>query len=68
MPTLMGFVVACPFAGFLVLAFLGRRLPRALAAAVGVGAVGLSAAGALALAGAYLASGVDVVRTTLWRW
>jgi NADH-quinone oxidoreductase subunit L len=39
-------IPAFPLAGFLVLAVLGRRFPRALSAAVGAGSVGLSLAAA----------------------
>ena len=42
--SLLWLLPALPLAGFLVLSIFGRSLPRRLAAAVGVGSVGLSAA------------------------
>ncbi len=61
---------ALPFAGFVALALLGRRLPRATATAVGVGSVGLAFAVAVAIGAAWLAAppaGGAYVQH-LWRW
>ncbi len=44
MVQLLWLIPALPLAGFLILALIGARLPRRLAAVVGVGSVGLSAA------------------------
>jgi NADH-quinone oxidoreductase subunit L len=43
MNAFLAYIPALPFAGFLVLALLGRRLSKATIAAVGAGSVGLSA-------------------------
>ncbi|MEJ2050377.1 MAG: proton-conducting transporter membrane subunit, partial [Calditrichota bacterium] len=40
---LLWLIPALPFFGFLILAVVGKRLPRALAATFGVGSVGISA-------------------------
>jgi len=36
-------IPALPFAGFIILALIGRRLPNVIIASVGVGSVGMSA-------------------------
>ena len=46
---LLFLVPTLPFAGFVVLAFFGRRLPKAAVAWIGAGSVGLAAAVALAI-------------------
>ena len=56
MLALLWLVPAFPLAGFVVLALLGRRLPKGGVAAVGAGSVGLSAVLALAVAGQFIAS------------
>ena len=63
-------VPALPFAGFVLLALFGGRLRRAVAAWIGVGSVGLSAAVAFGVAASFFATppaGGSVVQT-LWRW
>jgi NADH-quinone oxidoreductase subunit L len=42
MPKLLSFIPALPFAGFLILALVGRRLSKAVIAIIGTGSVGLS--------------------------
>lgn len=67
---LLWLIVAFPFAGFLVLATVGKRLPRPLATSVGVGSVGLSAAAALVVGISFMfdrPSG-DAFTQTLWTW
>ena len=63
-------VVAFPFAGFLILATLGRRLPRWLASTVGVGSIGLSAAAALAVGLSFMVNppATHAFTQTLWTW
>ncbi|MFB3817433.1 MAG: NADH-quinone oxidoreductase subunit L [Candidatus Methylomirabilales bacterium] len=61
---------ACGYAGFLVLALLGRRLSARAVALVGAGSIGLAAAGALALAAGLLRGpgpGGALVQP-LWTW
>src|SRR5574341_402450 len=59
-----------PFAGFLVLALMGRRLPKAVAAVIGVGSVGLSAALTLAIGITFISSPPPdhVYTQNLWTW
>ena len=61
---------ALPFAGFLVLALAGPRLPRGAVAAIGVGSVGLAAALAALVAASFLASPPPnyAFAQTLWTW
>ncbi len=62
-------IPALPFAGFLVLALIGARLPRMAAAAIGCASVGASAVVALSAAIAYMASGAgDAWVLKLWTW
>src|SRR5262245_44048316 len=51
---LLWLVPALPLVGFVVLAFAGHRLPAKAAAAIGSGAVGLSAAAAAAVSAGFL--------------
>jgi len=51
---LLWVVPALPFAGFVILALAGRRLPRPVIAAVGAGSIGLSAAAAFWVAAAFI--------------
>ncbi len=70
MLSLLWLVIAFPFAGFLILAMFGKRLPRALASIVGVGSIGLSAATAFLVAGKFLLNpppGHAFVQV-LWSW
>ncbi len=46
-------IPALPFAGFVILALAGSRLPKRAAAWIGVGSVGLAAAMALVLGASY---------------
>jgi NADH-quinone oxidoreductase subunit L len=67
---LLRLIPALPFAGFIVLALIGKRLPRALTAVVGTGSVGLSAV-------AVVLVGIKFIGTpphhhaysqTIWSW
>jgi len=65
---LLWLIPALPFAGALVLGCLGRRMPRALAGAIGAGSVG-SAALVTALAGIdFIDHGSARHVTALWTW
>ncbi len=69
--TLLWLVPVLPFAGFVVLALLGPRLPRFAVALIGVGSVGLSALLALALSVALHAGAARrgmPFSQTLWTW
>ena len=63
-------VPALPLAGFVLLALLGRRMPRAAAAAIGTGSVGISAILAILIAARFIpalpekSSYIQV----LWQW
>jgi NADH-quinone oxidoreductase subunit L len=63
-------VPALPLGGFLILALLGGRLPRRLAAAVGAGSVGLAAVTASLVAAGFLngAPPGGAYTQTLWVW
>jgi NADH-quinone oxidoreductase subunit L len=63
-------VPALPFAGFLVLAIIGARLRRGMAAVIGVGSIGVSAMLALLLAIRFISSPPDgqAFSQTLWIW
>jgi NADH-quinone oxidoreductase subunit L len=67
---LLWLIPALPFAGFVILALVGPRFSRRVAAIVGVGSVGLSAAIALVLAGTFVGSPPpDYAYTqTIWTW
>lgn len=65
---LLWLVPALPVAGFLILALLGSRMPRALVSAVGCGSVGLSAVLSLAIASGFLSAGGSPFRQKLWTW
>ncbi|MHC4941758.1 MAG: NADH-quinone oxidoreductase subunit L [Planctomycetota bacterium] len=67
---LLWLIPALPFAGFLVLALYGSRLPGTLAAWIGPGAVGLSAAVTFIVGAAFLSNfsqGQEYTQT-LWTW
>jgi NADH-quinone oxidoreductase subunit L len=68
--TLLWLVPALPFAGFIVLALVGSRLPRPGIAAIGVGSAGLSAALALWLSLQFLLTPPPnaAYAQTLWIW
>lgn len=70
MLNLLYLIPALPFAGFLVLALMGRRLPKAVAAVIGVGSVGLSAALTLAIGITFISSPPPdhVYTQNLWTW
>jgi NADH-quinone oxidoreductase subunit L len=68
MLNLLWLVPALPFAGFLILALRGSRMPRALVSGVGCGSVGLAALIALGIAGAFLAGDGEPFRQRLWTW
>ena len=63
-------IPALPFAGYVVLALAGARLSRTIVASVGVGAVGLSTALALATGFSFITSPPSnhVYSQTLWTW
>jgi NADH-quinone oxidoreductase subunit L len=67
---LLWLVPALPFAGFLTLALLGRRLPRRVTAVTGVGAVALSAIVALLVGANFLVSPPSnhVYVESFWTW
>jgi len=67
---LLYLVFAFPLAGFLVLAFARGRVGERLAAAIGVGSVGLSALLTAALAGQFLSHppAGGAYTQTLWHW
>src|SRR5574341_2444977 len=56
MLNLLYLIPALPFSVFLVLALMGGRLPKAVAAVIGVGSVGLSAALTLAIGITFISS------------
>ncbi len=63
-------IPALPFAGFVLLALLGRRMPKALVSVVGVGSVGLSAILSIAAGITFLSAPPQggVFTQTLWTW
>lgn len=63
-------VPALPFAGFLLLAFFGKRMGRAFTAWVGVGSVGISALLVLLIAFQFFTSHSDgyAFSQVLWSW
>lgn len=68
MLNLLWLVPALPFAGFLILALRGSRLPRALVSLIGCGSVGLAALLAMGIAGSFLAGDGEPFRLRLWKW
>jgi NADH-quinone oxidoreductase subunit L len=63
-------IPALPFAGFIILALTGRRLPQSIVALVGAGSVGLSAILALLIGYCFITtspSGHPFIQT-LWTW
>ncbi len=67
---LLFLIPALPFAGFVTLALLGKRLPRNIVADIGCGTVGLSALIALVIAARFLTVPPEGHRfiQTLWTW
>jgi len=67
---LLWLVPAFPILGFLVLALVGPRLPRKLAAVVGVASIGASAVVSILVATDFLAAppANGAFRQTLWSW
>lgn len=63
-------IPAIPFAGFFILAVLGRRLSRMAAAWIGTGSIGISALLAILAAVQYLSAPPAgyAFRQTLWPW
>ena len=63
-------IPALPFAGFLVLALMGRRLSRTTIAFVGAGSVGMSALLAVLMAFVFIANPPQghAITQTLWTW
>ncbi|MBD3335565.1 MAG: NADH-quinone oxidoreductase subunit L [Candidatus Eisenbacteria bacterium] len=70
MPDLLWTIPALPFAGFLVLALSGGRMPRGGTSLVGVGSVGLAAAMAIYAAARYLSAppAAGAWSQELWTW
>jgi NADH-quinone oxidoreductase subunit L len=70
MATLLWLIPVLPLLGFLVLGVFGRTMSRRLAALVGVGLVGISAALTIVLAVRFAASPPpgDALTTTYWTW
>jgi NADH-quinone oxidoreductase subunit L len=70
MLNLLWLVPAFPFAGFCILATLGGRMPRAVAALIGVGSIGAAAVLALLIGASFVTDppAGDVFRQTLWTW
>ncbi|OHD71407.1 MAG: NADH-quinone oxidoreductase subunit L [Spirochaetes bacterium RBG_16_49_21] len=70
MTELVWIIPALPLAGFLTLAFFGRRLARPAVAWIGAGSVGLSAAAASVLAAAFMVNppAGSSYTLTLWTW
>ncbi|HEX9015669.1 MAG TPA: proton-conducting transporter membrane subunit, partial [Chloroflexota bacterium] len=67
---LLWLIPALPFAGFILLALFGPSMPRAAAAVVGVGSVGLSMVAFLAVAAGFIGSAAagHGYGQTLWTW
>ena len=63
-------IPALPLGGFLILALLGRRMPRRLTAVVGAGSVGLAAVTASLVAAGFISAAPpgNVYTQTLWVW
>ena len=70
MTDILWLIPAFPLAGFVVLALVGSRLPRWLAAVTGVGSVGLSAVLTAWLATGFIRGLPDhpVYTCTVWNW
>ncbi|HEX7260615.1 MAG TPA: NADH-quinone oxidoreductase subunit L, partial [Luteolibacter sp.] len=65
---LLWLVPALPFAGFLILALCGSRMPRALVSVVGCGTVGFAALLSLGIACVFLSGDGEPIRQELWTW
>ncbi len=65
---LLWLVPAAPLAGFLILFMLHDWLPKAVAAMVGAGSVGVSAAAALLVGMDYYEAGAQPTWQLLWTW
>jgi NADH-quinone oxidoreductase subunit L len=63
-------IPSLPFAGFVVLALLGRRLSKTFVAAIGAGSVGMSAALAILMGVSFISSPPPdrIFTQTLWTW
>jgi NADH-quinone oxidoreductase subunit L len=63
-------IPSLPFAGFLILALLGGRLPKAVAALIGVGSVGLSAVLSIIISVQFINTAPQghAFTQTLWTW
>jgi len=70
MLNLLYLIPALPFAGFLILALLGRRFSKSAIASIGAGSVGLSAALAVLIAISFITSPPQghAFTQTLWTW
>ncbi|MBK5243945.1 MAG: NADH-quinone oxidoreductase subunit L [Eubacteriaceae bacterium] len=67
MKELLWLIVALPFAGALILAFAGRKLPRTFNAIVGVGSVSLSAILTLLVGFEFLGNTTPFIQV-VWQW
>jgi NADH-quinone oxidoreductase subunit L len=67
---LLYLIPALPFAGFLILALRGRSLSKTVAAFIGAGSVGLSAALSILIGINFIASPPQerIFTKTLWTW
>lgn len=65
---LLWLIPALPLTGALILIITGGNLPRAVAAAVGAGSVGLAALVTLIIAVEFMSGGQGPVRQNLWTW
>jgi len=70
MNDLLFLIPALPFAGFLILALVGRRLPKIGSAVIGVGTVGLSAVLTILIGINFIMSPPQghALTQTLWTW
>jgi len=70
MDHLLWLIPALPFAGFVLLVVFGKHLPRAGAALIGVGSVGLAALLTLVIGATFLSAPPPnhVYAQTLWTW
>src|SRR5690349_7319372 len=70
MNNLLALIPALPLAGFLVLSFTGRRLPKSIIALIGAGTISVAAIIAIALGIQFLQAppAGDAYTQTLWQW
>lgn len=68
MLNLLWLVPALPFAGFLVLALRGSRMPRTVVSLIGCGSVGVAALLSLGIALSFLSGSKEAFEQELWTW